>query len=67
MPEDGVVYEGADAHVWVAYPDSKKLELRRIAVGRVSHGMVEVSAGLKAGESVVTSGSVFIDRALAGD
>jgi multidrug efflux pump subunit AcrA (membrane-fusion protein) len=29
--------------------------------------MVEISAGLKAGEKVITSGTLFIDRAVEND
>ena len=66
VPETAVVYEGSDAHVWVADPAKKSLELRDIKTGAVSHGMVVVLAGLHPGESVVTSGAVFIDRTLSG-
>jgi cobalt-zinc-cadmium efflux system membrane fusion protein len=43
------------------------LEIRQFKEGRISGGMVEVVDGLKAGELIVTSGSVFIDRAVTGD
>jgi membrane fusion protein, heavy metal efflux system len=66
VPEDAVVYEGDTARVWVAR-DDKSLALRQIRVGRVSDGRVEVLAGLEPGEKVVTSGSLFIDRAAKGD
>ncbi len=66
VPEGAVVYDGSDAHVWVANPADHTLALRQITVGRISHGMVEALSGLKAGESVVTSGSVFIDRTVSG-
>ena len=66
VPEDAVVYEGDSARVWVAR-DDKSLALREIRVGRVSDGRVEVVAGLEPGEKVVTSGSLFIDRAAKGD
>ncbi len=66
VPETAVVYEGSDAHVWVADPVHKTLAIRDIGVGRIRHGMVEVLHGLQAGESVVTSGAVFIDRTLSG-
>lgn len=66
VPENAVVYEGSDAHVWVADPVHKTLGIRDIGVGRIRHGMVEVLHGLQAGESVVTSGAVFIDRTLSG-
>jgi cobalt-zinc-cadmium efflux system membrane fusion protein len=66
VPEDAVVYEGETARVWVAR-DDRSLELRQIRVGRVGDGTVEVLAGLEAGDKVVTSGTVFIDRAGKGD
>ena len=66
VPEEAVVYEGDTARVWVAR-DDKSLALRQIRVGRVSDGRVEVIAGLAPGEKVVTSGSLFIDRAAKGD
>lgn len=66
VPESAVVYEGSNAHVWVADPAKKTLAIRDIGVGRIRHRMVEVLRGLQAGESVVTSGAVFIDRTLSG-
>jgi membrane fusion protein, heavy metal efflux system len=66
VPEDAIVYEGDTARVWVAR-DDKSLALRQIRVGRVTGGRVEVLAGLEPGEKVVTSGSLFIDRAAKGD
>jgi cobalt-zinc-cadmium efflux system membrane fusion protein len=66
VPADAVVYEGEAARVWIAR-DDKSLALRDIRVGRIEDGAVEVLAGLEAGETVVTSGSLFIDRAAKGD
>jgi membrane fusion protein, heavy metal efflux system len=66
VPEAAVVYEGETARVWVAR-DDKSLALRQIRVGRVSDGKVEALAGLEPGERIVTSGSLFIDRAGKGD
>jgi hypothetical protein len=43
------------------------LALREIRTGRSSDGMVEVLVGLSAGEKVVTSSTVFIDRAAKSD
>ena len=65
VPEGAVVYEGESAHVWVLGKD-QSLVIRPIRVGRVSEGFVEVVDGLKPGENVVTKGSLFIDRAVAG-
>jgi cobalt-zinc-cadmium efflux system membrane fusion protein len=66
VPEQAVVYEGETARVWVAKAN-RLLELRQIKTGQTTGGMVEVLSGLAAGERVVTSGSLFIDRASKGD
>jgi membrane fusion protein, heavy metal efflux system len=66
VPQEAIVYEGDQARVWVA-GDGDTLALRQIRPGRSSEGMVEVRAGLSAGEKVVTSGTVFIDRAARAD
>ena len=62
VPEDAIVREGDQAHVWVV-SGNNTLSLQIIRTGRSSDGMVEVLSGLKAGERVVTRGSLFIDRA----
>jgi cobalt-zinc-cadmium efflux system membrane fusion protein len=67
VPDRSVVYEGANAHVWLANETDKTLAIRQIKVGRVTDGTVQVLDGLSAGDKVVTSGAVFIDRAAAGD
>jgi cobalt-zinc-cadmium efflux system membrane fusion protein len=67
VPATAVVYEGTSAHIWVADPKEKKLGIRQVKLGRVKSGLVEVVDGLKAGESVVVSGAVFIDRASSSD
>jgi cobalt-zinc-cadmium efflux system membrane fusion protein len=66
VPLSAIVYEGEEARVWVA-GDGDSLALREIRVGRTADGMVEVLAGLSVGEKVVTSGTVFIDRAAKSD
>jgi membrane fusion protein, heavy metal efflux system len=66
VPQEAIVYEGEQARVWVA-GEGDTLALRQIRTGRTSDGMVEVLAGLSAGEKVVTSGTVFIDRAARAD
>lgn len=62
VPESAVVHEGEAAHVWVLEGESL-LELRAIHTGRSDAGLIEVLDGLKAGERVVTKGSLFIDQA----
>jgi cobalt-zinc-cadmium efflux system membrane fusion protein len=66
VPEGALVYEGETARVWVVQDDGT-LASRPIRTGRVSNGMVEIGSGLTPGEKVVTSGSLFIDRAAKGD
>jgi cobalt-zinc-cadmium efflux system membrane fusion protein len=62
VPDRAVVYEGEAARVWVVNSDGT-IALRPIHTGRTSHGMVEVTGGLEVGEQVVSSGTLFIDRA----
>jgi cobalt-zinc-cadmium efflux system membrane fusion protein len=62
VPEEAVVREGDEARVWVLRADGV-LALRQIRTGRDNHGLIEVLSGLRAGERVVTRGSLFIDRA----
>jgi cobalt-zinc-cadmium efflux system membrane fusion protein len=65
VPVEAVIYEGDTARLWVARP-GHLLALRNIKTGRTHDGMVEVLSGLQPGEQVVTSGSLFIDRASKG-
>jgi cobalt-zinc-cadmium efflux system membrane fusion protein len=65
VPEMAVVYEGDAAHVWVLLSDGR-IALRAVKTGRSLNGLVEILDGLKAGENVVTSGTLFIDRAADG-
>jgi membrane fusion protein, heavy metal efflux system len=67
VPESAIVYEGESAHVWLANEKAKTLEIRPIKIGRNRHGVVETLEGLKVGDQIVTSGSVFIDRAVNGE
>jgi cobalt-zinc-cadmium efflux system membrane fusion protein len=67
VPEAAVIFEGDTARVWVAHPAAKTLELRQIKAGDPVDGQVQALSGLKAGEWVVTSGSLFIDRASKPD
>jgi cobalt-zinc-cadmium efflux system membrane fusion protein len=66
VPEQGVLYEGSDAHIWIMQPD-KTIALREIHVGRVANHLVQVLDGAKEGEVVVTRGALFIDRAASGE
>ena len=64
-PRSAVIYEGDEARVWVANAD-KSVELQRIKTGLTSATLVQVREGLAEGDSIVTRGSLFIDRISAG-
>ena len=65
VPQSAIVYEGETARVWVASDDGTIAE-RTVTTGISRDGMVEIRTGLKPGEKVVTSGTLFIDRAARG-
>ena len=67
VPQEAVIYEGSNARVWVANPADKTVVTRQIEVGGTTNGLVEVRKGLATGESVVSSGTLFIDRAARHD
>ena len=62
VPKQALIYEGDQVRVWVAH-DDKSIELRQIKVGLANGNLVEVLGNLRAGEKIVTKGSLFIDRA----
>lgn len=66
VPEAAIVREGEQAHVWVIHPDGV-LEQRAILTGRSNGALTEVRQGLRVGERIITSGSVFIDSAAQPD
>lgn len=61
VPDSAVLFEGDTARVWVVRPDGT-LTLRAITAGPSLNGIIEVKSGLRAEETVVGSGSIFIDR-----
>ncbi|MGX5775279.1 efflux RND transporter periplasmic adaptor subunit [Methylorubrum zatmanii] len=66
VPLAAIVYEGAEAHVWVAQGDGT-IAARRVRIGLVNGDTAQVLDGVRAGEEVVTRGGLFIDRAASGD
>jgi cobalt-zinc-cadmium efflux system membrane fusion protein len=66
VPAAAIVYDVDGSHVWLVGPD-KTLSIRQVRLGRNDNGLFEVLDGLKAGDAVVTAGSVFIDRAAEAD
>jgi cobalt-zinc-cadmium efflux system membrane fusion protein len=65
VPKQALIYEGDQVRVWVAH-DDKSIELRQIKPGLTNGDLVEVYGNLRAGEQIVTKGSLFIDRAASG-
>ncbi len=65
VPKQALIYEGDRVRLWVANAD-KSIELREIQTGLTNGNLVEVRSNLKAGEKIVTKGSLFIDRAASG-
>jgi membrane fusion protein, heavy metal efflux system len=65
VPKQALIYEGDRVRLWVARED-KSIELREIDTGLTNGNLVEVRTNLKAGEKVITRGSLFIDRAASG-
>ena len=66
VPQSAIIYEGDSARIWLARGD-ETVESRTVRVGRIEDGMVEILEGVVAGDKVVTSGALFIDRAAITD
>jgi cobalt-zinc-cadmium efflux system membrane fusion protein len=66
VPDSAIVYDGETARVWTA-PKDGVLASRGIKTGRTNGKMVEVLSGLAEGDKIVTSGTLFIDRAATSD
>jgi cobalt-zinc-cadmium efflux system membrane fusion protein len=66
VPQRAIVYEGDTARVWVAGDDGT-IAARPVRIGQIADDMVQILAGLTPGERVVTSGALFIDRAVSND
>jgi cobalt-zinc-cadmium efflux system membrane fusion protein len=61
VPRNAIVYDGDAAGVWLAHDDNA-IELRRVVLGQSAGRMVEVRDGLRAGDRIVTTGSLFLNR-----
>jgi cobalt-zinc-cadmium efflux system membrane fusion protein len=66
VPQSAIIYEGEKARVFVALDDGS-IVVRNVRAGRRQNDMIEIVDGLHAGEKVVTAGTLFVDRAAAGD
>ena len=65
VPREAIVYDGKSTHVWIARSD-QSVERRQVKTGQSNGQMVEVLDGLRQGESVISKGTLFVDRAAAG-
>lgn len=63
VPVSAIVHEGEQARVYVAGDDGS-IALREVRLGRRDGDSVEVLSGVRAGEKVVSAGTLFIDRAV---
>ena len=61
VPREAIVADGDRQRIWVVLPD-KSIEFRPIQTGVFSGRMVQVLDGVKAGDTIITKGSL-IDRA----
>jgi cobalt-zinc-cadmium efflux system membrane fusion protein len=62
VPKQALIHEGERVRIWIAH-DDKSIELREVETGLTNGDLVEVRNNLRAGEKVITRGSLFIDRA----
>jgi membrane fusion protein, heavy metal efflux system len=65
VPKQALIYEGDHVRLWVVH-DDRSIELRDIETGLTNGDLVEARTNLKAGDKIVTRGSLFIDRAATG-
>lgn len=59
VPEDSVLYSGANRVVFVDLGDGR-LQPRRVKTGLASGGWIEILEGVREGETIVTSGNFLI-------
>jgi len=62
VPEAAVIHEGDSARVWALGPDTL-LHGRPVAIGETEGGFTRVTAGLRPGDRIVTSGALFVNEA----
>src|ERR1700726_2567721 len=65
VPKQALIYEGDKVRLWVVHAE-KSIEFPNVETGLTNGDLVEVRSNLKAGEKIVTRGSLFIDRAATG-
>jgi len=65
VPIDAVIREDDEARVWVINRDHEA-HYQKVVIGLINNGFVEIKEGLKAGETVVVKGALFVDKAGLG-
>jgi len=64
VPDEALVREGdGTMSVWVAESD-KRMKKRTVTTGLRTNGMVQITQGLKEGELIATTGSIFLSNLL---
>lgn len=66
VPAAAVIHEGDAARVWIMRPDGL-LVARDVQTGESANGLVTITSGLKPGEKIVTSGTLFVNEAGIGE
>jgi cobalt-zinc-cadmium efflux system membrane fusion protein len=61
IPRSALIYEGESTYVWLVRTD-KSIEKRRITIGVSDGNLIQVRDGLRTGDNIVTTGTLFIDR-----
>lgn len=66
VPQSALIYDNETTRIFVVGADGT-VSGQPVRVGRSSNGLVEIVSGARAGDRVVTSGTLFIDRATESD
>ena len=61
VPIDAVIWEGAQATVWVEQ-EPQLFQRRRIKAGLEQNGLFQVREGLEPGERVIARGAIFVQN-----
>jgi cobalt-zinc-cadmium efflux system membrane fusion protein len=67
LPENGVVREGDGTYTAWVTTDQHHFTQRIISIGGTDNGFREITAGLRAGETAVTNGAVFLSNMLTAE
>ena len=65
VPREALIYDGSNVSVWRVLAD-RSIEKRAVKTGEIDGGLIQVIEGLAPGDTIVTRGTLFIDRAASG-